>query len=70
MDDAGEIAAIGLEPVQRYYGQVLGGTADLQTDACSTAEAPSPRLKRALVNVHDEVLAHYYGCGHCQTKRT
>ncbi len=44
MDDAGEIAAIGLEPLQRYYGQVLGGTADLQTDACSTAEAPSPRL--------------------------
>ena len=54
---------VGLEPVQRYYGQVLGGTADLQTDACSTAEAPSPRLKRALANVHDEVLARYYGCG-------
>ena len=63
MDDAGEIAAIGLEPVQRYYGQVLGGTADLQTEACSTAEPPSPRLKRALANVHDEVLARYYGCG-------
>ena len=63
MDDAGEIAPVGLEPVQRYYGQVLGGTADLQTDACSTAEAPSPRLKRALANVHDEVLARYYGCG-------
>ena len=63
MDDAGEIAAIGLEWVQRYYSHVLGCTADLQTDACSTAEAPSPRLKRALTKVHEEVLARYYGCG-------
>ncbi len=63
MDDTSEIIPAGLAPVRRYYGHVLGGTADLRTDACSTAEPPSPALKRALANVHDEVLARYYGCG-------
>ncbi len=63
MDDAGDLGDSGLAAVQRYYGQVLGGSDDLRTDACSTAEPPPPALKRALANVHDEVLARYYGCG-------
>ncbi|MBE7217212.1 MAG: methyltransferase domain-containing protein [Caulobacteraceae bacterium] len=60
MDDA---AFTDLEPIQAYYGRTLSGSADLRTDACTTAEAPDPALKRALANVHDEVLARYFGCG-------
>ena len=62
MDDA-QVAGPGLASVQAYYGQVLAGSGDLRTDACTTAEPPAPALKRALANVHDEVLARYYGCG-------
>ena len=51
------------ETVQDYYGKVLQGSHDLKTDACCT-DGDLPRfLKQALVNVHDEVAARYYGCG-------
>jgi len=46
-----------------YYGQVLGGSADLKTDACCTMEAPPAAIMTALMNVHDNVRARYYGCG-------
>ena len=49
--------------MQNYYGEASRESSDLNTDACSTAEASSPALERALANVHDEVLARYYGCG-------
>ncbi|MEM9176178.1 MAG: methyltransferase domain-containing protein [Myxococcota bacterium] len=49
--------------VQSYYGETLQSTADLRTDACTTAEAPSPHVKAALAAVHDEVMSRYYGCG-------
>lgn len=48
---------------QNYYGQVLGQTSDLKTDACCTTEAPPPAIRAALANVHDDVRARYYGCG-------
>ncbi len=46
-----------------YYGRVLGGSADLRTDACLTTEPPPARVKAALERVHPEVSARYYGCG-------
>jgi ubiquinone/menaquinone biosynthesis C-methylase UbiE len=49
--------------VQRYYGEVLQGSADLQTSACCAAGAPPPRVARALARVHEEVQARFYGCG-------
>ena len=49
--------------VQSYYGETLQSTADLRTDACTTAAAPSPHVKTALAAVHDEVMSRYYGCG-------
>ncbi len=49
--------------VQRYYGEVLQSSADLKTSACCTDAAPPDYLKRALAQVHDEVLTRYYGCG-------
>jgi len=51
------------EQVQEYYGKVLEGSDDLQTNACCTDTQMPTYLKKALSNVHDEVLARYYGCG-------
>ena len=52
-----------LELVRNYYGQVLTSSSDLKTSACCTPGDMPPAAKRALQNVHDEVLARYYGCG-------
>jgi arsenite methyltransferase len=46
-----------------YYGKVLEGSGDLKTDACCTAEAPPATIMAAMMNVHKEVRARYYGCG-------
>ena len=54
---------MNIENSQRYYGEVLGGSGDLRTDACCTMEAPPPAIRAALANVHEEVRARYYGCG-------
>ena len=54
---------MNIENSQRYYGEVLGGSGDLKTDACCTLAAPPPSVRAALANVHDEVKARYYGCG-------
>ena len=54
---------MNLQNSQNYYGKVLTGSADLQTDACCTAEAPPPAVMAAMRNVHDDVRARYYGCG-------
>lgn len=52
-----------LESVRDYYGQVLSGSDDLQTNACCTEEAMPEFLKPILSNIHDEVMMKYYGCG-------
>jgi len=49
--------------VQEYYGQTLQSSEDLKTDACCDASAVPNWLKPLLANVHEEVLARYYGCG-------
>lgn len=54
---------MGLDNARAYYGKVLGGSQDLRTDACCTAEAPSPAIRACLARVHEEVRARYYGCG-------
>ena len=54
---------MNIENSRDYYGTVLGGSQDLRTDACCTAEAPSVAFRAALANVHPEVKARYYGCG-------
>ncbi len=51
------------EMVQKYYGETLTGTHDLQTNACC-ADASLPNfVKPLMARVHDEVLTRYYGCG-------
>jgi len=49
--------------VKDYYGKVLTGSEDLQTNACCTDDNLSAELKKILANIHDEVMARYYGCG-------
>ena len=49
--------------VQEYYGTTLSGTVDLRTDACCTLEDMPSFHKKLISNVHDDVLARYYGCG-------
>lgn len=48
---------------QEYYGEILQGSSDLRTDACTMTDAPPPHIVAALSNVHEEVRARYYGCG-------
>jgi len=49
--------------VKEYYGKTLQGSQDLKTDACCTDTQMPPHIKNALADVHNEVLARYYGCG-------
>lgn len=63
MDNTNDVASKTHEQVQAYYGKTLKGSDDLQTDACSTAALPPRWLRSILSQVHDDVLARYYGCG-------
>ena len=54
---------MNIENSRNYYGQVLQGSADLRTDACSVADAPGPALRAALARIHPDVRTRYYGCG-------
>ncbi|WP_264213109.1 methyltransferase domain-containing protein [Leisingera thetidis] len=51
------------ENVQTYYGEVLQGSGDLQTNACCTPDDMPDHVKAVLSDIHDEVLIRYYGCG-------
>jgi SAM-dependent methyltransferase len=54
---------MNIEIVKDYYGKILRGSDDLKTKACCTPDGMPDRVKALLANVHDEVLAKYYGCG-------
>lgn len=51
------------ESVKEYYGKTLQGSADLKTDACCTVANMPEFHKDLLSNIHDDVMAKYYGCG-------
>ncbi len=51
------------QQVQNYYGAKLGGSEDLQTNACWSDASVPPYLKAVLGNIDEEVLSRYYGCG-------
>jgi len=53
------------DAVKEYYSKHLKTSDDLQTNACCTAAAPPEHIKAALSQIHDEVIAKYYGCGLC-----
>lgn len=52
-----------LRDIQDYYGRVLQTNADLKTSACCPLDAPPPRVRALLKNVHADVQAKFYGCG-------
>ncbi|MGB5083507.1 MAG: methyltransferase domain-containing protein, partial [Methylocystis silviterrae] len=54
---------MNIQVVKDYYGKILQGSQDLKTKACCTPDNMPERVKALLSNVHDEVLAKYYGCG-------
>ena len=51
------------DSVKEYYGKVLGGTTDLNTNACCEDTEIPDYLKQAMSNIHADVAARYYGCG-------
>jgi len=51
------------DPIKHYYGEVLSGSQDLQTDACCTDTSLPAFVKPILAQIHPEVLTRYYGCG-------
>jgi arsenite methyltransferase len=51
------------ETVQRYYGDTLNSSLDLQTSACKTDASLPDYVRPILAQMHREVLARYYGCG-------
>ena len=61
--DRKNFKAFDQEKLQEYYGKVLQGTKDLKTSACCCDEDIPGRIKAALAEINDEVLARFYGCG-------
>jgi SAM-dependent methyltransferase len=55
--------AVSVADVSDYYSTVLTKSADLKTSCCTTAGTPPLYLRQALSNIHDDVMAKYYGCG-------
>ena len=51
------------EDVKDYYGTELKSSDDLKTDACCTLTDVPVWQRKLLGNIHDKVLARYYGCG-------
>ena len=51
------------DSVSNYYGEVLQQSSDLKTNACCTIEEMPDYMKKALNNIHDDVMMKYYGCG-------
>lgn len=63
MNDIVKNESIEHEQVKVYYGKTLTSSQDLQTNACCTDDSIPRYIKNALANVHQEVMARYYGCG-------
>jgi len=51
------------QEVSEYYGETLDKSEDLQTNACCTITPPPKHIRNILADIHDEVMAKYYGCG-------
>ncbi|WP_027709893.1 methyltransferase domain-containing protein [Zooshikella ganghwensis] len=49
--------------IKNYYGKVLKKSQDLQTDACTTSDQPTPDIQQAMALVHETVKNRYFGCG-------
>ena len=54
---------MNIQDVKDYYGKTLRTSADLKTQACCMPDDVPGYVRQLLANVHNEVLAKYYGCG-------
>ena len=52
-----------IDQVKEYYGKTIKKTEDLQTSACVMADPIPKHVRDILKEVHDEVIATFYGCG-------
>jgi ubiquinone/menaquinone biosynthesis C-methylase UbiE len=54
----------GTKNLKEYYGKILAGTHDLQTNACCTGEGGlTPTMKTILGTIDSEIRDRFYGCG-------
>ncbi len=51
------------DPIQQYYGETLGSTADLKTGACCSPDAMPAHLREWLGELPRAVTDRFYGCG-------
>lgn len=61
MGESESIDTAGADRLRRHSSS-LEHTDDLKTTACCAATVPK-RLRRLLRDVHEDVLAKFYGCG-------
>lgn len=54
---------MNIQNVKDYYGKTLQTSDDLRTKACCTPDNMPNRVKALFANIHDDVMAKYYGCG-------
>ena len=54
---------INFDEIKAYYGKVLQGSTDLQTNACRCTESIPPAHAAILADIDAEVLDRFYGCG-------
>ncbi len=54
---------MNIQVVKDYYGKTLKSSEDLKTEACCMPDDVPAYVRKLLGNVHEEVLAKYYGCG-------
>jgi SAM-dependent methyltransferase len=51
------------EQVKDYYGRVLQNSQDLKTNACCASDAPPEYIRHILMQIDDEIVEKFYGCG-------
>ncbi|HEY8906663.1 MAG TPA: methyltransferase domain-containing protein [Rhodoferax sp.] len=52
-----------LAEIKAYYGKILQGSKDLQTNVCCCTDATPSAHATILANIDNEILQRFYGCG-------
>ncbi|UOD35696.1 methyltransferase domain-containing protein [Deferribacteraceae bacterium V6Fe1] len=56
-------ATVDRDDIKEYYGKVLKTKYDLKTSACCSTEAVPDYVKSILMELEEEILDKFYGCG-------
>lgn len=52
------------EQLKAYYGKILNGSNDLQTNACCCdADSMPPKIRQIIGDIEPEIIEKFYGCG-------